>query len=295
MPLGLSKEALELRRSHVMAGDMGELMKGNWKKVYREKMGAASDDLSRVLAVAMGSYTEPFNLFWYMQETGRAVTYCTENPLMRAIWKDLTGLDAEPETHVSHDYPFMGCNLDARSVNAAGRENCLDAKCVGKSGDDLVKRYTPAMTHQCIVTGLDHWALSVFVRNSRWELIEQEVDPLYAGEVIATAEEFWGYVERGEEPADRIPEATPPQPAPRLRVVQLDDQFEADWPNWSREMITYLHDFRSTKAAADAHAISRKQIIELLPEDVGLVERENIRVKRDLRGITVSLKKKEKS
>lgn len=291
MPLGLSKEALEVRRRHVMAGDMGELMKGNWRKVYREKMGAAGDDLSNVLAVIMGSYTEPLNLFWCEKQTGLEVSYCTENKLMAAIWEDLTGRQVHPETRISDAYPFMACNLDAMWRDTKGNHSVLDAKCVGKSGDDMVKRYTPAMTHQCIVTGLDHWALSVFVANSRWELIEQEVDPLYAGEVIATAEEFWGYVERGEEPEDRIPDAAPPEPTPRLRVVQLDEQFRDAWPNYAMEMITYLHDFRNTKAAADAHAISRKQIIELLPDDVGLIERENIRVKRDLRGITVSLKK----
>ena len=85
--LGLSAEALEARRKYVQAGDAARLMAGEWRAVWREKMGLAEgDDLSDKLPVQMGSYTEPFNLAWCMKQTGREIDYYSSNPLMIATF-----------------------------------------------------------------------------------------------------------------------------------------------------------------------------------------------------------------
>jgi hypothetical protein len=292
MPLGLSAHSLEQRRKYVMAGDTADLMAGNWKKVWRQKMGIdGDDDLSRVLAVQLGSMTEPLNLFWCERETGREVAYCTDNPLMAAIWQDLTGREALPEMMTSQDYEWLACNLDALSTTSKGHQCVLDAKHVGKADQAMIERYTPAMTHQATVMGTDWWALSVFIGNSKWLLVEQEVDPFYQGELIATTQEFWQYVVDGKEPKDRNVAAVPPEPQKPLRVVQLDEAFRDSFPNWGLEMATYMGDFAKTHAAATAHAVSRENIKGLLPEDVGLCTRDNVSVTRDRRGITISLKK----
>lgn len=291
MPLGLSKEALELRRNYLMASDAKSIMEGEWRKVSAAKRGAPEEDLSDVLAVQMGSYTEPFNMFWCEKQTGREVRYSTDNPLMRAAWKDLTGREAFDEFCASEEYPWMACSLDGWFWNTKGHRCVLDAKHVGQFSQAVIERYTPQLTHQATVMGFDWWALSIFVGNSRWQLVEQEVDPFYQAELISAEREFWELLQSGAEIEDRVPPAAPPSPQPLLRVVQLDDQFEDAWPNWAVEMNTYISDFKKTHAAAAAHAISREQIKGLMPEDVGLLTRENVSVARDRRGVTISLKK----
>jgi hypothetical protein len=291
MPLGLSSHSLEQRRKYVMASDVKDIMAGNWRKVWREKVLGESEDLSDILAVQLGSMTEPFNLFWCEKQTGREVAYCSDSPLMGAIWTDLTGREALPEMMTSRDYDWMACNLDAMSTTSRSFGCVLDAKHVGKLDQGVIERYTPAMTWQATVMGVDWWALSVFIGNSRWQLVEQEVDPFYQGELIETTQAFWQTVVAGTEPEDRAAAAPVPEPQKPLRIVQLDEAFRGDFPNWGVEMATYMGDFAKTHAAATAHAITREQIKGLMPDDVGLVSRDSVQVVRDRRGITISLKR----
>lgn len=291
MPLGLSKEALELRRNYLMASDAKDIMSGAWGKVTAAKRGAPEEDLSDILAVQMGSYTEPFNAYWYKEQTRRDVQYCTASVMMQEIWRELSGDITYPEFRASEEYPWMACSLDGISSTAQGHPCVLDFKHVGQFSQAVIERYTPQLTHQATVMGFDWWALSIFVGNSRWQLVEQEVDPFYQAELISAEREFWDLLQSGAEIENRVPPAAPPSPQPLLRVVQLDDHFQADWPNWAVEMNTYIADFKKTHAAAAAHAISREQIKGLMPEDVGLLMRENVSVARDRRGVTISLKK----
>lgn len=291
MPLGLSQEALERRRNYLMASDAKAIMDGEWAKVAAAKRGAPEEDLSDILAVQMGSFDEPFNLFWCEKQTGREVRYCTDNPLMRVVWKHLTGRDAYDEFVINEDHPWMACSLDGWFWNTKGHRCVIDAKHVGQFSQAVIERYTPQLTHQATVMGFDWWALSIFVGNSRWQLVEQEVDPFYQAELISAEREFWELLQSGAEIEDRRAPSEPPKPQPLLRVVQLDDQFEADWPNWAVEMNTYIGDFQRTHAAAAAHAISRDSIKGLLPEDVGLATRENVKITRDKRGVTIALTK----
>lgn len=293
MNLGLSKEALARRRKYVQAGDADRIMRGLWREVWREKMGLAEgDDLSGELRVQMGLFTEPFNLAWCQKQTGRSVHYYSSNALMRHVWQSvLDGRFADPdELQVSKAYPWMACNLDGMTTTARGDRCVIDAKHVGRADDPMILRYTAAGTHQATVMGCDFWALSVFIGNSKWEYIEQEIDPLYQADLIAKTREFWGYVEREEEPDDRVAPVLPPKPQPRLRELHVpvseDQVFEAllRQNNWLGEALTEARVIAETDAAAKRHAIARKVFAERVPVDVGLVEWGLFKAKRDKAG-----------
>lgn len=292
--LGLDDAALEARRKYIQAGDAARIMAGEWRQVYREKMGLAKgDDLSDELRVQMGLYTEPLNLAWCEKQTGREIEYFSGNALANATWYALTNKDAHwIELQVSPDYPFMACNLDGMTTTAQGHRCPIDAKHVGTAGDPMILRYTAAGTHQATVMRCDWWALSVFIGNGKWELIEQEVDPFYQADLIARCREFWGYVERGEEPEDRGDAVLPPKPQPKLRIVQLEDEFRDAWPNWGGEMLPLIETFAATDAAAKLNGLTRDKIKELLPPDVGTVTRGLFKAHRDKAGaVRISLAK----
>lgn len=293
--LGLDAVALERRRKFVTASDASKLMEGRWREVYASKMGAPDDDLSNELRVQLGSFTEPFCLAWAWKQTGRPITYYSDNPLHAAAWEAMTGHKAKPEFVASGQYPFMGCSLDGITTTAQGDACPIDAKHVGKADDPMVMRYTPAGVHQATVMGCDFWSLAVLVGNGRFDLITQEVDPLYQAELIATEREFWSWVERGEEPEDRTPGAPPPKPQPKLReiIVPTDNPELSDLMlrqnNWLGETLAEFAAFASTEAAAKRHAISRKKIGELIPADVGLLRYGLAKAKRDGRGLTITV------
>ena len=296
--LGLSAEQIAARRKYVQAGDADRIMRGEWRAVWREKMGLAEpEDLSGVLAVQMGSYTEPFNLAWCARVTGRPIKYFSANPLAQDAWNALTGrsLMFHDELQVSKDYPFMAANLDGMTTTPQGHRCVIDAKHVGKSDEQMLLRYTPGMVHQATVMGCDWWALSALIGNSRHEVIYQQVDPIYQAGLIAAEREFWGYVERGEEPEDRTEPKPPPKPQPKRREIVLDTMPIEQRPNWTGDFIKLAQAFAETHGAAVRHAIVREDIKKLMPDDVGLIRFGLVTAKQDGRGKTITLDKPEEA
>ena len=85
--------------------------------LYKEKAGLAKrEDLSRVLRVQMGHFTEPWNRSWYEQETGWRVMVPTESC-----------------THPDHHW--MTANLDGITTpTGSGNEGVWEAKHIGPFG-----------------------------------------------------------------------------------------------------------------------------------------------------------------
>jgi hypothetical protein len=264
----LTEIELDMRRGYVCGTDAKRIADGDWPALWREKTGRAEPvDLSGILAVQMGSFTEPFNRQWFEKQTGRKVTNVSE-------WREAQRRTA--------DAP-MACNLDGITTTSRGFPAVWDAKHVGRADDTAVMRYTPQMTHNCTVCGLDWWVISFFIGNSKWEMVEQEVDPLYQAELLAKEVEFWRYVELDYEPPDMTTASVvAPKPVPMLRKIDLTDRPERY--NWSADILREINTIIATDGAAKAHAVARKKIGELLPDDVGELRRGLFKLTRNKAG-----------
>lgn len=305
-PLGLSDAAKDRRKKFITASDAKMIVEGGWPECWRRKMGyEVEPSLDDELRVQMGSFTEPFGLWWYEKMTGREVGYFSDNPIARACWAELTGRSVADEFVVSKKHPWMGCSLDAVSTTSKGFECVLDQKHVGQFRyDELVERYTAAGTHQAIVCNVDWWCLSVFVGNSRWELVEQECDPFYVIELIEKEREFWSWVERGEEPPDMSEPVAPPKPQPKLRNIAMPAIGADDWAafvgrnNWAVDCANAIEQFGDTEGAFKAHGAAREQIKKLVPDDCGMLSLPTHRglftAKRSTAGALTMTIKKEK-
>lgn len=230
---------------------------------------AQPEDLSGILRVMMGLFTEAGNQWWYEKQTGRLVERCQV-------------LQRHPEI------PYIAATLDGVTHTSGGQLAAWQAKHVGKMGEQTELRYVAQGTHEALCCGYEWYVLSTFIGNNRWELGEYEVDPLFAAEYLAKCHVFWGYVERDEEPP--LVEPLPVPKPQRLRVIVLEEEFRDSWPaNWGPEMVQEIYTFAQTKAAFDLHAITRERIKALLPDDVGEVSRGLFRLKRGRSGIRMSL------
>ena len=81
------------------------------------------------------------------------------------------------------------------------------------------------MVHCATILGLDHWVLSVFVGNSKHEIVEQAVDAMFAAELIEqVALHFAGRQQAVEDRLDLLlaqrREEEPPPKILFLRCVQ---------------------------------------------------------------------------
>lgn len=239
MQLGLTKEQQEFRKNVIGGSEANILMEGDDVKIlhlWRQKIGEVEpDDLSDILPVQMGLFTEPFNRFWYEKQTGHVITNVNE-------------------TRISIDYPFMGCTLDGLTYK--GRA-VWDAKHTSafSSRDDVINRYKPQMFHNMICCGLQSAVLSVFYGNHKWEEIDIDYNQEYADQLLAVEKQFWDCVTKKIPPVIMVEKYT----GPVERKVDMTG---------NNAWASAAADFAKTKDSVKIHDDAKKVIKSLIEDDV---------------------------
>jgi predicted phage-related endonuclease len=228
--------------------DAKRIAEGEWNKLWLEKTGRVEpEDLSRVLRVMLGKWTEPFNRTWYEQETGRKV--------------EVVG------AQIAHPaFPYMTASVDGL-VEDGFETGVWEAKHTGQDNtpDKLLATYRPQCQHYLACTGRDFVDLSVLFGNRAWMALRVVPDQAYIAELLAAENEFWGYIVRDEEPADRRPMGAPPVAAAINRKPY--DMTRTKAANaWTQHAGVWL----AHRESAQAHAAAAKEIKELVPEDASM-------------------------
>lgn len=257
--IGLSAEQHAVRRTGIGASDANIIMGGDPERIcqlWREKRGEADpEDLSGVLPVVMGQWTEELNRRWFTMQTGRAVT------------------DAGIRL-VHRQYKFIACSLDGLTTTSAGKAAVFEAKHVNPfyyALQDVAARYQPQMQHQMMVCGVDFAVLSVFVGNLKWESVEIEAEPFWQAEMLEREIAFWRAVETGEPLPEWTP-VEPPQTGPATRSVDMSASNA-----WGSNAADWL---ASREHAAIAKA-AEKELRALVESDVQRAFGHGVEIKRD--------------
>lgn len=199
------------RRKGIGGSDASKIMSGDWHALWLDKTGRAEpEDLSKVLPVAMGSFTEALNLYWFEMITGVKVT--TEN---------CEGL-------VSATYPHMRANLDGRA-----QPNILEAKHINAfaKAEEARERYYPQLQHNLVVTGAPACYLSIFLGTLNYEYFLVEADEKYQAELIERERAFWQHVTDDKAPEQR--EAAVAKPIPLDDMREVDMTASNAWANFA--------------------------------------------------------------
>lgn len=259
--LGLSADAIAARKNCIGGSDANAIMGGDptkLLKLWREKRGEApGDDLSDVLAVQMGSFTERLNIAWFEKQTGFVVTH-------RGF---VLGTDATQAPE-----PWMNCTLDGMTDNAAA---VFEAKHVGtrSTDDEVFARYVPQLTHNCLCAGVESAFLSAFKGNGDWAMWEYALDANYAEALVAAERDFWRHVQDSTPPA---PLPLPPAPKP-VGVKEYSMEQSNAWA-------IHASVFRETLLPADRHESAKKEIKGLVPDDASKCVGHGLTVKRAKNG-----------
>ena len=180
----LTEEQKLFRKQGLGGSDANIIMSGDDEKIinlWLEKRGQKeSDDLSDVLMVQMGVWTEPFNRIWFQRKTNRTVTN-------------------DGDQRICLDHPHMLCTLDGLTD---GGKTVWEAKHVNAftKANEVVAKYAPQLHHNMIVTGTKMATLSVFFGNHAWDSFDVPFDEEYGQELIEAEKNFWGCVQNGVEP-----------------------------------------------------------------------------------------------
>tara|TARA_Y100000310_G_scaffold280964_1_gene301085 strand:- start:683 stop:1504 length:822 start_codon:yes stop_codon:yes gene_type:complete len=261
LQLGLTDEQKAARKNSLGGSDANILMGGDNNRImdlYLEKRGEKKpEDLSKVLPVQMGSFTEPLNIYWYELITGRVVSN-----------------EGDPAKHTV--FPFMSCTLDGLTKTEAGETAVFEAKHVNAFAniDETIQKYMPQLHHNMAVMNTNWAVLSVFLGTLKYEFAEVEMDEWYLAQLIDRERAFWAAVESGTPPVDMAP-ITAPIPASEMREVDMDGNNA-----WGEAAGIYSDNKRPAKKFKDAE----KALKELVAEDVKRAHGYGIQCKRSSNG-----------
>ena len=260
--LGLTDEQKAKRKLGLGGSDANTLMSGNPEKIVRlweEKCGLREgDDLSDILAVQMGNWTEPLNAAWYTKVTGRRVI-CRNQSIVHST------------------IPWWRSNLDGIAEREDNTEELWEAKHVGGREDVrtvVVPRYTPQIYHNMHAAELKRGVMSIFEGNSSHRIYEFRHDDAYLAVLIERETAFWECVTTKTPPPEWI-DIAPPMPVTEFRSVSMEGVQE-----WAEAATIWLE----TKALAKVFEDVVKTIKEQVELDVGQASGHGIVVSRSKNG-----------
>jgi predicted phage-related endonuclease len=254
--LGLSADAIAKRVRSIGGSDANTIMSGDEAAIlslWEQKTGRRSaDDLSDVLPVVMGSFTEPLNAAWFVKQTG-------------------LGIDDRGLALVCSRDSWRTATLDGRAEDGA----VWEAKHVGSfwKDDALLAKYQPQLHHNMAVAGATRAHLSVFKGNADWLHFTVDYDEAYGAAVREAERKFWLAVQADEPP---VPYAAPPPPAAdALREVDMTG---------NNAFAAFAADWLANRAAAKAFDKAAKELKALVEPDVKLAHGHGVKISRSKAG-----------
>lgn len=261
--IGLTADQAEARKHGIGGSDANTILSGDEARIlhlWQEKRGEVPpDDLSRVLAVQMGCWTEAFNRQWFTRETGLEVVNAGKSA-------------ACPKN------PWRLCTLDGQ-VPEKGNA-VWEAKHTGafSKPEEILARYAPQLQHNMAVCGVDLAVLSVIYGNAKWEVYEVAADWLYQEELLEAERRFWGAVQTGDCP---VAVAAPPPPKP-IATREVDMSGSNSWTSFAA-------DWLANKGAAKTFDTAAKELKALVEDDVSRAFGAGLQIKRSKSGsLTIS-------
>ena len=260
--LVMSESQLKARREGIGGSDANTVLSGNSERILRlwaEKRGETIPaDLSGIVAVTLGTWTEPFNRQWYERLTGQRVSRVGE-------------------VAACSDRPWRRCTIDG-FVESTGAVWEAKHTSAFANADEILQRYMPQLQHNMAVMKADRAVLSILFGNQKYEIVEVASDWLYQLDLLEAEEDFWDCVQSGREPVPVVP-PLPPK-AIGVREVCLEGNNA-----WADSAETWL----VNRDAAQRHAAVCKAIKEMVEPDVARAFGHGIEAKRSKAG-AISIK-----
>lgn len=177
------------RSSGIGGSDATYLAAGKWKDLYNIKKGLVEDDLTFVLPVQLGIYTEAFNREWF--------TANLDFPVQEI-----------DHTLVHKKYPFMLANVDGFVLNQDLKTmGIFEAKHTNMmtKEDTIIEKYYAQVQHYMMVANKNKAWLSVIFGNVRWKAFVISQDKKFQKKLLNAEHQFWTiHIEKDVPPDDYV-------------------------------------------------------------------------------------------
>lgn len=168
------------RMGFIGGSDAVKIMNGEWYELWQIKMGfMPPDDLSTILAVQLGVHTEEFNLKWFEEHTEQTV-----DSHQMIFENTISGV------------PYKG------AVDGMVGSSIIEAKHTHQNNnmENVLTQYMPQIQLYMRLAESPACFVSAIFGNSKWDYAKVRYDEQYTEGMLTIIKDFWGYVERKEEP-----------------------------------------------------------------------------------------------
>lgn len=245
------------RVGFIGGSDCVKIMQGNWLELWKVKTGREeSADLSRNLAVRMGMWTEDFNLKWFEDE--RNVTVTGQQTEFKA---DVGGI------------PVVG------TVDGMLDRNIVECKHTNSFNkmSNVIQYYMPQLQLYMHIADVDGAYLSVIFGNSEWDSVHVKRDEDYFNSMWAVVSDFWGYVQRDEEP---VGVSTPVLDQNSIAVDEMVMRDASRDNAFVDAAITYINGYEHNRVFENA----KKDLKAMVADNEREVYCDQLTIRRDKRG-----------
>lgn len=264
------------RRGFIGGSDAVKIMNGDWIELWEIKTGRIeSPDLSKNLAVQMGILTEDFNISWFEQEYNKNVH--------GQQYEILKGGTSRKET--ARNMPPIKGTLDGL-VDDNDIIECKHTNAFNNM-EKVMSYYMPQVQLYMYLKKAKGCYLSVFFGNSKWECNYISYDDSYMSTILDMIQDFWGYVERDEEPphalSTGIVQATQDK-------IPVENMIKRD-ANLDNEFMSVAHDYIEHQGSAKLFDGAKKSLKQMVGANEREVYCDRLAIKRNKRGaLTVHVK-----
>jgi hypothetical protein len=251
------------RLGFIGGSDMRRIMDGDWVSLWEEKTGRTeSEDLSNHLAVQLGSYTEDFNLRWFLNHE-----------------LDPTQDQLEKQREFTLNWEGVPCKgtVDACIYNS---QEIVEAKHTYERNtmEGCLNMYMPQIQFYLWISVKDGCYLSVIFGNRRWESVYIRKDWDYIHKMQVHLKEFWRHVTEDTRPFgdDQIPPVS-------IDKIQVDGMTRRDASS-DNEFISRCHDYIDQSVNAGLFESAKADLKAMVADDEREVYCDLLTIKRDKRG-----------
>ena len=251
-----------IRHGFIGGSDCAKIMSDDWHDLWLTKTQRKQpDDLSHLIQVQLGVFTEPFNLDWLEQDTD-----WTPHETQVPYTADWSGV------------PIKG-TLDALAVNSQSHEAIVECKHTNTftNIDKQVERYMAQMQCYMSISGINECVLSCIFGNSAYKATIVSADADYLNILKERTVKFWHYV-TSDIPPENIEAADVntdkiPLNGMKKRDASTDNHFNS-----------VSKDFLLNQTHAKNFETAKKELKSLVKSDEREVYNDQLTVKRSKSG-----------
>lgn len=274
---------LEDRRSFLGASEIHRIMNGDWYDLYMEKTGEVEpEDLDNVFPVQLGTYTEPFNIWWLMnthpQYFTKAQIEINQSPEKRKKLEFIDRWKWEPSYQLSlRVHPDGICTIEDEDCVV----ECKHVNAWSYSPEKMLERYMWQLQAQMYAWGCDHAILSVIAGNKFCDPMIVSKDEELQELMVTECKKFWEMLIRKIEPVNKDKVKANLIPEDNMRTLTSDDVRQMNCHSRWHELIpSFIQTQRSSK---DFEKI-KKELKDMVPDDVKYMQCGRLEAKRDKAG-----------